>query len=184
MRPQHLYPPATHTYTHTLVLMEAAPDALSPSSPSTSMSAERGSPAVRAAKDITFGSVRLLPFLPPHQSLLTFRPPRLQIAGIVSKFFEHPFDLTKVRLQAQVLDAAARFNGPLDCLVQTYKNEGVRGLYRVCRRHLISMPGHPHAALRVGLAGAYSRSDGGKRVAVLRVRRTPKRNTVGRGRIA
>jgi hypothetical protein len=55
-----------------------------------------------------------------------------QAAGIVSKVFEHPFDLTKVRLQAQVLDATARFRGPLDCLVRTFRSEGVRGLYRVC----------------------------------------------------
>ena len=65
--------------------------------------------ATRALKDITFGSV----------------------AGITSKFFEHPFDLTKVRLQSQVLDATARFNGPLDCLMQTWRKEGVAGLYRV-----------------------------------------------------
>ncbi|KAI0635304.1 mitochondrial carrier [Trametes polyzona] len=63
---------------------------------------------VRALKDITFGS----------------------IAGIASKIFEHPFDLTKVRLQSQVLDAQARFSGPLDCLVQTWRKEGIRGLYR------------------------------------------------------
>ncbi|KAF9057121.1 mitochondrial carrier domain-containing protein [Panaeolus papilionaceus] len=49
---------------------------------------------------------------------------------MVSKVFEHPFDLTKVRLQSQVLDEKARFKGPVDCLVQTWKNEGVRGLYR------------------------------------------------------
>jgi len=55
-----------------------------------------------------------------------------QAAGIVSKVFEHPFDLTKVRLQAQVLDATARFRGPQDCLVRTFRSEGVRGLYRVC----------------------------------------------------
>ncbi|KAG1841774.1 mitochondrial carrier [Suillus subluteus] len=68
--------------------------------------------AMRAVKDITFGiSV-------------------IQIAGMVSKVFEHPFDLTKVRLQSQVLDTTARFNGPIDCLVKTWKNEGVRGLYR------------------------------------------------------
>ena len=65
--------------------------------------------ATRALKDITFGSV----------------------AGITSKFFEHPFDLTKVRLQSQVLDAQARFSGPLDCLLQTWRKEGVAGLYRV-----------------------------------------------------
>ncbi|KAG2031359.1 mitochondrial carrier [Suillus americanus] len=64
--------------------------------------------AIRAVKDITFGS----------------------IAGMVSKVFEHPFDLTKVRLQSQVLDTTARFNGPIDCLVKTWENEGVRGLYR------------------------------------------------------
>ncbi|KAH9974022.1 mitochondrial carrier [Lactifluus volemus] len=72
---------------------------------------DRGSPAMRAAKDITFGSVR-------------------QINFVHFKIFEHPFDLTKVRLQTQVLDATARFHGPLDCLVQTFRNEGVRGLYR------------------------------------------------------
>lgn len=62
----------------------------------------------RAIKDIAFGS----------------------IAGMVSKVFEHPFDLIKVRLQSQVLDPTARFNGPIDCLVRTWHNEGVRGLYR------------------------------------------------------
>ena len=67
----------------------------------------------RAIKDITFGS----------------------IAGMVSKVFEHPFDLTKVRLQSQVLDSTARFDGPVDCLKQTFRNEGISGLYRVC--HII-----------------------------------------------
>ncbi|KAF9465093.1 mitochondrial carrier domain-containing protein [Collybia nuda] len=68
----------------------------------------RDSPTIRAVKDITFGS----------------------IAGICSKFFEHPFDLTKVRLQSQVLDSSARFNGPIDCLRKTWANEGFLGLYR------------------------------------------------------
>ncbi|KAJ7484685.1 mitochondrial carrier [Mycena latifolia] len=63
---------------------------------------------VRAVKDVGYGVV----------------------AGIASKIFEHPFDLTKVRLQAQVLDAEARFTGPIDCLKKTWKNEGIRGLYR------------------------------------------------------
>ncbi|KAF8632870.1 hypothetical protein AX17_004718 [Amanita inopinata Kibby_2008] len=70
--------------------------------------AGRDSPAVRAVKDVAFGS----------------------FAGMVSKVFEHPFDLTKVRLQAQVLDSTARFNGPIDCLVKTFRNEGARGLFR------------------------------------------------------
>jgi len=56
---------------------------------------------------------------------------------MVSKVFEHPFDLTKVRLQAQVLDSIARFSGPLDCLYKTWKYEGIRGLYRVSRYQLI-----------------------------------------------
>ncbi|KAF9220753.1 mitochondrial carrier [Gyrodon lividus] len=83
--------------------MAASPDAL----PWDGMNSTT-SPAIHAAKDITFGS----------------------IAGMTSKVFEHPFDLTKVRLQSQVLDTTARFNGPIDCLVRTWKNEGVRGLYR------------------------------------------------------
>jgi hypothetical protein len=36
-----------------------------------------------------------------------------------------------VRLQSQVLDSTARFDGPIDCLVKTFQGEGVRGLYRV-----------------------------------------------------
>lgn len=88
---------------------------------------ERGTPAVRAGKDIAFGSVRLLFACSRASSDLH----STQIAGIVSRFIEHPFDLTKVRLQSQVLDSQARFSGPLDCLAQTYRNEGIRGLYRV-----------------------------------------------------
>ncbi|ORX33972.1 mitochondrial carrier domain-containing protein [Kockovaella imperatae] len=61
-----------------------------------------------AARDITFGS----------------------IAGMISKVFEHPFDLVKVRLQSQPGDAPASFSGPLDCFKQTYGKEGWRGLYR------------------------------------------------------
>ncbi|KAG8802841.1 hypothetical protein FRC16_008562 [Serendipita sp. 398] len=49
---------------------------------------------------------------------------------MASKVLEHPFDLTKVRLQAQVLDSTKRFSGPIDCLTKTWKNEGIRGLYR------------------------------------------------------
>ncbi|KAI5122006.1 hypothetical protein M0805_001838 [Coniferiporia weirii] len=68
----------------------------------------RDAAVVDGAKDIAFGSA----------------------AGMVSKVFEHPFDLCKVRLQAQVLDNTARFSGPIDCLRTTWRNEGVRGLYR------------------------------------------------------
>ncbi|EJD05397.1 mitochondrial carrier [Fomitiporia mediterranea MF3/22] len=68
----------------------------------------RDAAIVEGVKDIAFGS----------------------IAGMVSKVFEHPFDLCKVRLQAQVLDETARFNGPMDCLMTTWRKEGLRGLYR------------------------------------------------------
>ncbi|KAJ8073808.1 mitochondrial ornithine carrier protein [Marasmius tenuissimus] len=53
------------------------------------------------------------------------------LAGMVSELFEYPFDLAKVRLQSQLLSAGQpTFKGPLDCLVKTWKEEGVRGLYR------------------------------------------------------
>ena len=59
----------------------------------------------------------------------------LQIAGMVAEVLEYPFDLVKVRLQAQLLvpssSTAMRFEGPMHCLVQTWKEEGTRGLYRV-----------------------------------------------------
>ncbi|CAA7268377.1 unnamed protein product [Cyclocybe aegerita] len=68
--------------------------------------------ATSAVKEIAFGSV----------------------AGMVAEVFEYPFDLAKVRLQAQLLTPASahtkHFNGPLHCLMQTWKEEGVRGLYR------------------------------------------------------
>ncbi|TNY21010.1 mitochondrial carrier domain-containing protein [Rhodotorula diobovata] len=51
-------------------------------------------------------------------------------AGIVSKLVEHPLDLTKVRLQSQPLDRAARYSGPWDCIVQTYRNEGLKAFWR------------------------------------------------------
>ncbi|KAJ7755377.1 mitochondrial carrier [Mycena maculata] len=55
-------------------------------------------------------------------------------AGIVSEVVEYPADLAKVRLQAQLLtppaDESQRFKGPMDCLRQTWKHEGFRGLYR------------------------------------------------------
>lgn len=78
----------------------------------------------------------------------------------MSKLFEHPFDLvkvrsasrplsrlrtaaaaltnpptsTQVRLQSQPLDKPFRYKGPLDCFVQTFKGEGLRGLWRVRTR--------------------------------------------------
>ncbi|PBK98843.1 mitochondrial carrier [Armillaria gallica] len=54
---------------------------------------------------------------------------------MISEVFEYPFDLAKVRLQSQMLTPASenigrRFDGPLDCLMQTWRDEGFKGLYR------------------------------------------------------
>jgi len=67
----------------------------------------------RATKDILFGS----------------------IAGMAAKYFEHPFDLVKVRLQSQPHDRPPIYTGAVDCFKQTISREGVLGLYRG-----ISMP--------------------------------------------
>jgi hypothetical protein len=105
--------------------METPPDALLQESYSNSPD----SIVLRSIREITYGSVRILSaFLIFWRLSLTMD---MKVAGMVSKVFEHPFDLTKVRLQSQVLDETARFKGPIDCLVQTWKKEGVRGLYRV-----------------------------------------------------
>ncbi|GLB39150.1 putative mitochondrial carrier (TC 2.A.29) family protein [Lyophyllum shimeji] len=77
---------------------------------------------------------------PDNAALFTFSSALKNIAfgsfaGMVSEVFEYPFDLAKVRLQAQLLSPAAspsqlRFKGPVDCLKQTWREEGPRGLYR------------------------------------------------------
>jgi solute carrier family 25 (mitochondrial carnitine/acylcarnitine transporter), member 20/29 len=39
----------------------------------------------------------------------------------------HPFDTIKVRLQTS---PRSHFKGPLDCVLQTIRKEGVRGVYK------------------------------------------------------
>jgi len=79
-----------------------------PSAPSPAMSASEVEAAGLAAfKDIFFGSA----------------------AGIVGKTIEYPFDTIKVRLQSQP-DDRPRYRGPLDCFKQSFRHEGIRGLYR------------------------------------------------------
>jgi hypothetical protein len=73
-------------------------------------------------------------------------------AGIISRLFTHPLDTAKARLQAIYNDAPSTNNnktasakasplfraasstnpyrGPLDALVQTFRTEGISGLYR------------------------------------------------------
>ncbi|PSR83916.1 mitochondrial carrier domain-containing protein [Coniella lustricola] len=48
-------------------------------------------------------------------------------SGIAKLSVGHPFDTIKVRLQTT---DASRFSGPLECLLQTVRNEGLRGLYK------------------------------------------------------
>ncbi|KAK7541568.1 mitochondrial carrier domain-containing protein [Phyllosticta citricarpa] len=48
-------------------------------------------------------------------------------SGITKLAVGHPFDTIKVRLQTS---EKSRFSGPLECLVQTVRNEGMRGLYK------------------------------------------------------
>jgi len=51
-------------------------------------------------------------------------------AGIIGKFVEYPFDTVKVRLQSQPQDKPLQYTGPLDCFRQSWRREGIRGLYR------------------------------------------------------
>jgi solute carrier family 25 carnitine/acylcarnitine transporter 20/29 len=48
-------------------------------------------------------------------------------SGVAKLSVGHPFDTIKVRLQTS---QKAQFQGPLDCLLQTIRNEGFRGLYK------------------------------------------------------
>jgi hypothetical protein len=81
-----------------------------------------------AWKDLLYGSVSL-----SEHSRKPALKPFAQSAGSVAKLFEHPFDLVKVRLQSQpwLNDEPLQFTGPVDCFAQTFRNEGIRGLYRV-----------------------------------------------------
>ena len=61
-----------------------------------------------ALKDIVFGS----------------------IAGIVGKVIEYPFDTVKVRLQSQPDGLPPQYKGPVDCFRQSWRADGISGLYR------------------------------------------------------
>ncbi|EJT73087.1 carrier protein YMC2 [Gaeumannomyces tritici R3-111a-1] len=98
-------------------------------------------------------------------------------SGIAKLSVGHPFDTIKVRLQTT---DASRFTGPLQCLLQTVRNEGFAGLYkgatpplvgwmfmdsvmlgsltvyrRLLREHLFDPPLHPpHDVVAHGGRGA------------------------------
>ncbi|KAI9789427.1 MAG: hypothetical protein M1833_002421 [Piccolia ochrophora] len=48
-------------------------------------------------------------------------------SGIAKLSVGHPFDTIKVRLQTS---QNSQFRGPLECVLQTVRNEGLRGLYK------------------------------------------------------
>ncbi|MCH0628684.1 MC/SLC25 family protein [Kocuria palustris] len=48
-------------------------------------------------------------------------------SGVMKNVVGHPFDTIKVRLQT---DEVGRFKGPMDCVLQTLRKEGVTGLYK------------------------------------------------------
>ena len=53
-----------------------------------------------------------------------------KVAGIVGKLIEYPFDTVKVRLQSQPDHQPLRYRGPLDCFQQSFREDGLRGMYR------------------------------------------------------
>jgi solute carrier family 25 (mitochondrial carnitine/acylcarnitine transporter), member 20/29 len=63
--------------------------------------------------------------IPKHENYKGF------VAGVFSGIAKlgvgHPFDTIKVRLQTS---QSTQFKGPLDCLLQTIRKEGVAGLYK------------------------------------------------------
>lgn len=48
----------------------------------------------------------------------------------MGKYIEYPFDTVKVRLQSQPDHLPLRYKGPLDCFRQSWRADGVSGLYR------------------------------------------------------
>ncbi|XP_052129765.1 mitochondrial basic amino acids transporter [Frankliniella occidentalis] len=51
-------------------------------------------------------------------------------AGAVQSVACSPVELAKTRLQLQADGAAVQYKGPVDCLQQMFRTEGVRGVYR------------------------------------------------------
>ncbi|EPZ36763.1 hypothetical protein O9G_005589 [Rozella allomycis CSF55] len=52
------------------------------------------------------------------------------LAGLVGKIVEHPFDTIKVKLQSQPVTGAKMYNGPLNCLVKSVRQNGFWNLYQ------------------------------------------------------
>jgi solute carrier family 25 carnitine/acylcarnitine transporter 20/29 len=79
---------------------------------------------------IGLGMAQPTPVQPEGWRQTVWPPTRNFIAGYFSGMAlvlaGHPFDTVKVRLQTQGM--GGRFKGPLDCVMQTVRHEGVRGL--------------------------------------------------------
>ncbi|KAF3013342.1 hypothetical protein E8E15_001854 [Penicillium rubens] len=72
-----------------------------------------------------------LPSLPPNQGLEAMKDIIFgSSAGMAGKLIEYPFDTVKVRLQSQPEHLPLRYTGPLDCFRQSFRADGLRGLYR------------------------------------------------------
>lgn len=85
---------------------------------------------MEAVEDLVYGSVSSrVPKLhqKTREQLLIFNE---QVAGIVGKYIEYPFDTVKVRLQSQPDHLPPRYKGPLDCFRKSILADGVLGLYR------------------------------------------------------
>lgn len=48
-------------------------------------------------------------------------------AGVISVYGNNPFDVVKTNMQGE---KSKKFNGPVDCAAQIWKNEGFLGFYK------------------------------------------------------
>lgn len=79
----------------------------------------------QALQDIAFGSVSI--YLAACRAVTE---QATQVAGVIGKYIEYPFDTIKVRLQSQPSGSPAIYSGPLDCFRQSITRDGILGLYR------------------------------------------------------
>lgn len=82
---------------------------------------------MESLEDILYGSVSFFTC-----NVRLSQPANLlpQVAGVVGKYIEYPFDTVKVRLQSQPDHLPLRYKGPLDCFRQSIRADGLVGLYR------------------------------------------------------
>ncbi|CAI7635895.1 unnamed protein product [Penicillium pancosmium] len=80
---------------------------------------------------ITVNEAMELPALPPNQGVEAMKDIVFgSSAGMAGKLIEYPFDTVKVRLQSQPEHLPLRYTGPLDCFRQSFRADGLKGLYR------------------------------------------------------